>query len=90
MGTYVWGPYVRGTFCPLGRLVSWDILSVGYFVLRDVLSVGTYVWGPYVRGTFCPVERFVSASLDFPGDPKYCGLTAWLWILKIVVWWLDC
>ena len=26
LGPYVWGPYVPGTFCHLGRFVIWDVL----------------------------------------------------------------
>ena len=39
------GPYLStGTFCPVGR-----------FVLRDVLSLGRFfLWGVWFLGTFCP------------------------------------
>ena len=33
LGPYVWGSYVNGTFCPMGRFVPWDVLSHGIFCL---------------------------------------------------------
>ena len=49
-----------GTFCPLGRFVLWDVLSLGTFCPWDVMSLIRYVpWdvlslGRFVPGTFWP------------------------------------
>ena len=62
-------------FFPLGRFVSWDVLSLGTFCPSDILSLGRFVsWdvlslghfvpgtlslGTFCLGTFCPLRRFV-------------------------------
>ena len=60
-----------GTFCPVGRFVPWDVLSMGHcvrgtFCPLDVLSVERFVLGRFVLGRFVlgrfVLGRFVCAS----------------------------
>ena len=60
-----------GTFCPVGRVVPWDVLSMGHcvrgtFCPLDVLSVERFVLGRFVLGRFVlgrfVLGRFVCAS----------------------------
>ena len=42
----LWDVLSLGTFCPLGRFVPWDVLSLGPYVL------GRFVLGRFVLGCF--------------------------------------
>ena len=45
----------NGTYCPLGRFVPWDVLSMGRFVPWDVLSMGRLVpWDVLSLRRFVP------------------------------------
>ena len=55
--------FFLGTFCPLGRFVPWDILSLGTFCPWDLMSEDVLSWdvlswdvlslGTFSLGTFC-------------------------------------
>ena len=42
-----------GTFCPLGRFVPWDVLSLGRYVPGMLCPLGCFVPGTFCLGTFC-------------------------------------
>ena len=45
--------FFLGTFCPLGRFVPWDILSLGTFCPWDLMSEDVLSWNVLSLGTFC-------------------------------------
>ena len=47
--------FFLGMFCPLGRFVHWDILSLGTFCPLGHFVLGTFCpWDVLSLGTFCP------------------------------------
>ena len=45
--------FLLGTFCPLGRFVPWDVLSLGTFCPWDLMSWDVLSWDVLSLGTFC-------------------------------------
>ena len=64
--------FLLGTFCPLGRFVLWDVLSLGRFVPGTFCPLGRFVpWdvlslGTFCLGTFCLCTGYTTLEAPVP------------------------